>query len=189
MSQPTTEPAATPAAPVPTPPAATPPPAPEPDPKPDRTFTQAELDQIIAKRLSKYSDYDDAKTKAAEFDKLAEAQKTELQKAQERAEKAETAAQDALRKAFAAEKGVPAGLITGKTQQEWEAAAAAALEWKGHQAPQTPPPSFTHALGNTGTPPAGGDIDAQIAEAEKSRNFALSIRLKNQKAAQAAART
>lgn len=46
-------------------------PAPTPDPKPDpdpgKTFTQADVERIIAGRLSKYADYDDLKGKLEEL--------------------------------------------------------------------------------------------------------------------------
>ena len=55
-----------------------------------RTFTQAELDQIVSDRLSrekaKYADYDSLKDKAKKFDQMEEASKSELQKATERAD-------------------------------------------------------------------------------------------------------
>ena len=180
----------TPTEPTTTAPAADPKPVEAPKPAPPaepRTFTQAELDQIIQKRLEKYRDYDDAKAKADEYDKAQEAAKSELQKATERAEAAEKAALVAKREAFAATKGVLPSMVSGSTPEEWEASATAALEWKGKQAdqPATPPAAPTvHAAGNNGAP-AGtpGDIDAQIAEAEKSRNFTLAIALKQRKAA------
>ncbi|QIG62521.1 scaffolding protein [Sporosarcina phage Lietuvens] len=47
-------------------------PTPEPSPTPEKTFTQAELSDAIEKRLArdraKYADYDELKTKAAEFE-------------------------------------------------------------------------------------------------------------------------
>ena len=50
-----------------------------------RTFTQAELDKIVGQRVarerSQFADYDELKTKAGEFDRLAESQKSEVQKA------------------------------------------------------------------------------------------------------------
>lgn len=165
-------------------------PAPKPDEQPQpRTFTQAELDQIIANRLGKFRDYDDLKAKATEYDKAQEAAKSELQKAQERAEAAEKAKVDAERRAFAATKGIPASLVTGSTEAEWEKAAAEALEWKGKQEAATPPPPpapTAHAAGNNGAPVGSpGDIDAQIAAAEKARNFPLAIALKQRKFAAA----
>ena len=95
--------------------------------------TQADLDRIIAERLgrerSKFADYDDLKTKASEFDKLEEANKTELQKAIDRAAQAEKE-RDALKakqalEAAAAEvaktKGVPVELLRGVSKEELEA--------------------------------------------------------------------
>lgn len=55
----------------------------------ERTFTQAEMNAIIADRLNrertKYADYDTLKSKAAQFDAAEEASKSELQKANEKA--------------------------------------------------------------------------------------------------------
>lgn len=60
-----------------------PPPAPQ-DPKPDdgKTFTQADVDRIIAGRFSKYADYDDLKKK---LDDVEAAQATEAEKAAKQA--------------------------------------------------------------------------------------------------------
>ena len=52
-----------------------------------KTFTQAEMDAIIGDRLAreraKYADYAEVKAKAAKYDEVEEANKTELQKAVE----------------------------------------------------------------------------------------------------------
>ena len=57
----------------------------------ERTFTQSQLDAIIQERVArergKYADYDELKEKAGKFDAAEEANKTELQKATERADK------------------------------------------------------------------------------------------------------
>ena len=57
----------------------------------EKTFTQAELNAIVEDRLkrdrAKYADYEELKTKAAEYDKQTESNKTELQKATEKATK------------------------------------------------------------------------------------------------------
>ena len=59
-------------------------------PQEQRTFTQAELDSIVKERLKrereKHADYDERKAKAEKFDAAEEANKSELQKAVERAE-------------------------------------------------------------------------------------------------------
>jgi Domain of unknown function (DUF4355) len=58
-----------------------------------KTFTQDEIDKIVAdriarerKKLEKFADYDDLKTKASEYEKALEAKRLEELSAQERAE-------------------------------------------------------------------------------------------------------
>lgn len=55
--------------------------------------TQADLDRLIGERVKrerdKYADYKELKTKADEFDRLAEANKSEIEKANDRVTKAE----------------------------------------------------------------------------------------------------
>jgi len=57
----------------------------------ERTFTQADVDQIVKERLrrerEKHADYDQLKAKAAKYDEAEEAAKSDLQKATERADK------------------------------------------------------------------------------------------------------
>lgn len=71
------------------------PPTPEPEggPVEGKTFTQADLDKIVQERLArerqKFTDYDDLKAKATKLDELEQERKTELEKLQERAERAE----------------------------------------------------------------------------------------------------
>lgn len=104
-----------------------------------KTFTQAELDEIVSERLkrerSKYEGFEELKTKAAKFDELEEASKTELQKATERAEKLK-AELDSLKKSeeqrlikekVAKETGVPASLLTGDSEEACNAQAKAIL--------------------------------------------------------------
>lgn len=66
--------------------------------------SQAQLDRIIQDRLKrereKYSDYNDLKTKASEFDKIKEANQTELEKAQARAQELEEKATKAEQRAM-----------------------------------------------------------------------------------------
>lgn len=108
-----------------------------------RTFTQAELDAILGDRLAreraKYADYETIKAKADQFDAAEAASKSELEKAQDRANqyKAEL---DALKKAnatraardkVAAETGVPAELLTEADEESCRAQANALLKWHG----------------------------------------------------------
>ena len=94
-----------------------------------KTFTQAELDSIVADRLAreraKYPDYEDLKAKAAKYDAAEEAGKSELQKANDRAAALKTEL-DALKKAnqlreirekVAKEKNVPASLLNGDSEE------------------------------------------------------------------------
>lgn len=107
----------------------------------EKTFTQAELDKIVQNRVyeerKKLADYEDLKAKADELDQLKEANKTELQKAQDRAAKAEKdlaefKAAEEIRKAkakVAAETGVPSELLAGENEEAFKAHAKAILEF------------------------------------------------------------
>ena len=101
--------------------------------------TQEELDRIVQSRLSrereKYAGHDELKKKADEYDKAQEAQKTELQKASDKASAAETRAAEAELKAMklevAAEKGLnatQAKRLVGTTKEELEADADELLD-------------------------------------------------------------
>ena len=109
----------------------------------ERTFTQAELDQIVGERLArertKYADYAVIKEKAARLDSLEEAQKSELEKATERATAAEAELATlkrereirAAREKVSKETGVPVSLLTGDTEEECKALAEAINEYAG----------------------------------------------------------
>lgn len=104
-----------------------------------KTFTQAEVDAIVRDRLTrdraKYADYDTIKEKAERLDKIEEANKTELQRVQERAEAAEKElsqikqanAIKEMRLKVAEEKGVPTSLLTSESEEECIAQADAIL--------------------------------------------------------------
>lgn len=106
-----------------------------------RTFSQDEVNAIVGKRLAeekvKYADYEDLKAKAAKFDEVEEANKSELQKATERAatleqelnsmKKAEEVR--TIRETVAKETGIPAHLLTGTTEEECKAQAAAIADY------------------------------------------------------------
>jgi wobble nucleotide-excising tRNase len=106
-----------------------------------KTFTQEEVNGIVAERLNrdrqKFADYEDLKKKAEEFDKLQEANKSELQKATERAaalEKELNGLKKAeevriIRENVAKETGIPAHLLTGTTEEECKAQATAIADY------------------------------------------------------------
>lgn len=108
----------------------------------ERTFTQSELDQIIGERLKrereKYLDYDSLKEKAQRLDQIEEDAKSELQKAQERAEKLQTELSELkhaeevrnIRDRVAQTTGVPASLLTGDTEEACTEQAAGILSFK-----------------------------------------------------------
>jgi len=125
---------------------------PTPDPKPDdpKTFTQADIDRIVADRLkreaAKYSDYDDLKAKAARLVELEEKDKTDAQKLadsnralEDRAKKAEL---DACRMRIAIRKGLTEAQVkrlVGSSEEELEADADELLEAFKAKDDQTPP--------------------------------------------------
>lgn len=105
------------------------------------TFTQEEVNQIVKDRLSresaKFSDYEELKAKAAKFDEQEEAQKTELQKANEKAAALESELNslkaenelNAIRSKVASETGLPLNLITATTEELCREQAKAILEY------------------------------------------------------------
>ena len=114
---------------------------------PEKTFTQADVDRIVTNRLAKYSDYDTLKAKAEKFDAAEEANKSELEKALEKANKLQTELDDlhkrdevrAVRDEVSQTTGVPASLLTGSTKEECEAQAKAIAEFKAQTAPSAYP--------------------------------------------------
>ena len=94
-----------------------------------KTFTQEEVNSIVAERLGrdrqKYADYDSLKKKAEEFDKLQEANKSELEKVTERANKLENELASIkkanevrdIRLKISNETGVPLELLTEETEE------------------------------------------------------------------------
>lgn len=166
----------------------------QPKPKPPRTFTQDELNAILAedrrKTAEKYADYDELKTKAEKLDEAEQENQTELQKAIARAEKAEqdaaaersareTAERQSLAATVAAEKGVPATHISGSTREELEKSAEQLIAWRGgNQQEQEEVPSkvggyIPHSgTGQQGAAPVAplGGREAALAKHGKTKN-------------------
>lgn len=108
-----------------------PPEAPKEAPK---TFTQAQVNDLIArekgKLQSRYEGFDEIKAKAARLDEIEEANASEVEKANKAKTKAETERDEAkarlLRYEVANKKEIPAeaiDLLSGSTQEELEASA------------------------------------------------------------------
>lgn len=109
--------------------------------EPTKTFTQDEVNNIVAERIgrerAKYEGFEDFKAKAEKLDKMEAANKTELEKANERAAKAESKLKAieeaekirAIREEVAKETGVPVHLLTGNTKEDCTAQAAAIADY------------------------------------------------------------
>ena len=93
-----------------------------------KTFTQEELNAIVSERIArvkaKYEGFEELKAKADKFDELEEANKSELQKANDRAAKLEAELASIkkseeirlIKEKIATETGIPASLLTGETE-------------------------------------------------------------------------
>lgn len=96
----------------------------------ERTFTQSELDEIVKTRLTKerakYADYETLQQKALKFDEMEEANKSELQKATERADSLQKQidslnrenAVRTVREKVSKDTGVPSNLLNGETEED-----------------------------------------------------------------------
>ena len=107
-------------------------------PKEEKLFTQEQVNGFFNKRYSEMmSKLDEYKAKAEKFDELEEANKTELQKATERAAQLESelnqikkeASIKDVRNKVAKELGVPADLLTAETEDACKEQAKAILNF------------------------------------------------------------
>ena len=110
-----------------------------------KTFNQAELDAIVQDRVkrerAKYDGFEDFKAKAQKYDEQEEANKSELQKAQERALELEEKLKKKeheesireMKKKIADELKVPADLLTGETEDECRTQAQAIMSFATSQ--------------------------------------------------------
>lgn len=135
-----------------------------------KTFTQDDMNALAGKIRSeekaKYSDYEELKSKAAKFDEIEEANKTELQKANEKVNelqaqidgfKREKEVQD-IRNKIASEMKVPATLLTENDEESCRKQAKNILEFAK--------PSITVPDGGEITPAGGTKTTRdQFAEA------------------------
>ena len=140
--------------------------------EPERKFTQAEMDSIIGERLKrakeKYADYDELKAKAAKYDEAEEASKSELQKALDRAEKAEGKLKELeserrlaeLRAEIAKDKGIEPGLLRGTTREELEAHADAIRAYVGSSKRYPSVPDYGETQASAGKTTAQQFADA-----------------------------
>lgn len=116
----------------------------------ERTFTQSELDDILKSRLAKerakYANYEELQSKALKFDEMEEANKTELQKATEKAEalQKQIDAMNAeneirtIREKVSKDTGVPASLLNGSSEENCMEQAYAILAYKNENSAKYP---------------------------------------------------
>ena len=114
----------------------------------EKTYTEDQLQGIIGNRLAeeraKFAGYEEYKAKAEKFDKLEEENKSELEKATEKAQNLEAEltrlktekAQQEIRAKVSADTGVPANLLTGVDEESCMAQAEAILKFKQPSYPQ-----------------------------------------------------
>lgn len=115
-----------------------------------KTFTQEQVNDLIAREKGnlqrRYGDYDDLKTKAAEFDKLADAQKTDLQKATDRAAELERQNADLTRQVQESKVTAAIASAAGAKGIVDADAASKLLDWAAIQYDQDGRPSNLDAL-------------------------------------------
>lgn len=132
--------------------------------------SQQELDRIIGDRLARqraqYAGFDEYRQKAARFDEIEEASKSEIQRATEARQAAEeratAAARELIRYKVAAETGVPAQMLVGDDEEAMTAHAAELIAWRGAQEPQAPPAGPSFDVGPRNAPPATADMNDLI---------------------------
>lgn len=158
--------------------------APSNGPEAPKTFTQDQVNALLANQkreiAGKYANYDQLQADSAELGRIREGEKTELQKAQERAAEAEKRAEkaefNALRNKIASAKGVPASSLTGKTEDELNASADELIAWRDANAPKPPAPKRNPAgaggpLKSGATGADGGSANPKEAAAEAVRRM------------------
>jgi hypothetical protein len=153
-------------------------------PKPDEPLGAPGLKALQTEREARAAAEKANADLAAKVKAFEDRDKTEAEKAAERLAASEKAAADAqielARYKVAAEKGVDAELLTGNDEAAMRVAADKLLAWRGDPKPAVPKPDPAQ-----GARPGVSDIDAEIAEAQKARDFVRVISLREQKAAAA----
>lgn len=136
--------------------------------------SQADLDKIIADRLSreraKFGDYEDLKTKAAEYDKVVAANQTEAEKQAARLAELEAEVSGyktreqvaAWISEVAAATGVPAAALRGSTKEEIEAHAESLKSLISDQPTSHRP---IRGEGSTAVPLNGSGIESALKSA------------------------
>lgn len=147
----------------------------------EKQLSQAEIDNLVESRLARqkrelleqYADYDDLKAAKARLQEIEDAGKSEQQRLNEQlaekdrllAEREAALAQaqmSSLRATVAADKGVPAGSLTGSTKEELEASADQLIAWRDAAKPPTRKAPTSGGLKSGAS--SGGDSSADPKE-------------------------
>ena len=147
-------------------------PAPEAATADSTTFTQAQVNDLIAREKgkiqSKYGDYNELKSKADKLAEIEAASATDLEKVQKKAAQLEqekaAAESKLLRYEVANDKSVPADVVEflkGNTREELEASAEKLLSFTSKQAAT---PDFDGGARETSTDPQQADTEAFITQ-------------------------
>ena len=159
----------------------------------DRTFSQSEVNRIVEDRLrreqAKYADYDDLKAKADKFDAQEEANKSELQKANEANQKLASQLAEQKHSGLVAnaclKHGIPAefaDLVTGDDEESIDKAAEKVAKLVAGAQGRSTSGREKHPLDGEGNQPGGKgsmSIREQIAAAEKNGDYQTSMTLKS----------
>lgn len=134
----------------------------------DPITSQDQLDSIISKRVererAKFSDYDDYKAKAEQLLQIEDANKSELEKAQETASvlqaENESLRVGKIRAEVAADTGVPVELIQGSDEGEMRTFVSKLIAFRGEaQQPRSPKPDPLQGFGSGAPALNGGDLE------------------------------
>ena len=148
--------------------------APEAEAQETKTFTQEEVNSIVQERLykerKKYEGFDEIKAKADKFDEMEEASKSELQKANDRAQALETELKalkaenevKAIREKVSQATNIPTNLLTGTTEEECLAQAQAI---RAYANPSYPEVKDAGEVVNIGKPTTRDQFNQWAAEA------------------------
>lgn len=135
----------------------------------------AAIKDRIARERAKFADYDELRAKAEELDGIKEAQKSELDRANERIAELESAARDreeadrlsALRSKVSGETGVPADLISGADEDSMRESAAAIAAYAKAAVPAAPSLGEAGRFADDGRP-SGPEGDGYVRDLDRA---------------------
>lgn len=136
----------------------------------------AAIKDRIARERAKFADYDELKAKADELDGIKAAQKSDLDRANERIAELEGAARDreeadrlsALRARVSGETGVPADLIFGADEDSMRESAAAIAAYAKAIVPAAPPLDEAGRFAGEGRSSGGAGAEGYLRDLDRA---------------------